>query len=865
MILLMTMGVVLSLMGSNSLFALDPSRPLHQYAVDIWTAEQGLPQNSVSALLQTPDGYLWLGTFDGLVRFNGLTFDTFNPVELFQARNKVIVSLASRKAGGFYIATSSVIGVYWQGKFSCISNNEELTNLVVQTIFEDRSGALWIGTKNGGLRQFKDGRIASLTTSQGLPHNNVRALAEDRAGDLWVGTEKGLCQIHQGKMIVYNRENGMRSEYVLSLHIDSAGCLWVGTLNGGVCYLKDGRLESLPLVKNKEYDSVTCMTSESTGALWMGTLTGLLQFRNGRFDFLTSPWAPLAVIIRSLLPDREGNLWVGTNGAGLIRLKDGKFTTYTTEDGLSHHAVMSISGNRQGTFWIGTNGGGLNILREGRFQHLTSHDGLNDDSIWCVCYDYKGNLWAGSSSSGLNRLRNGKISILTTKDGLYSNEIRALWADPDGSLWVGTRGGLNHIAGDKVSGFARRDGLSSGEIRSLWGDGKGTLWIGTFGGGLNRLRAGQFKSYRQGRDLPSDYIQSLYVDSAGILWIGTNGGGLARMEGDSLFAYSRKDGLPSDNIFQILEDDFGNLWLSYPRGVFRVSRNLMMEYAHNPSPTLQITNYSRFDGLPAADLAGGMQPAGFKDEKGILWFPTMGGLACIDPSKEEKNLLPPLVALEAIKINDQITDGLEVGKFPPGAGKLEFHYSGLSLQAPEKVRFQYQLVGFDRQWSSAGNQRVAIYTNIPPGDYTFQVKACNNDDVWNENPARYSFTLQPHFYQTWYFYFGCALMAFLLAATVYSLRIRQLRGQQRRLKFEVEKALTEIQTLSGLLPICAACKKIRDDQGYWNQIESYISEHSQASFSHGICPECAFRLYPDFYTPDSPSPSDNEPPSPPPN
>ena len=373
-------------------------------------------------------------------------------------------------------------------------------------------------------------------------------------------------------------------------------------------------------------------------------------------------------------------------------------------------------------------------------------------------------------------------------------------------------------------------------------DRDGALWIGTYGG-LNRFKDGKFTVFTKDQGLSHEFVRTLHLDDDGTLWIGTYGGGLDRLRNGRITVFGTRDGLFSAAPFQILDDGLGSLWMSCNTGVFRVEKSQLEDFANGRLPSISSMAYSEADGMKSRECNGG-GPAGCKTKDGRLWFPTLKGVVMVEPGNLRTNSQPPPVLVEEV-----LVDGRPIApgeRLPAGSERFEFRYTGLSFVAPQRMRFACRLEGFDSQWIDAGAQRSAHYTRIPPGRHRFRVKGANNDGVWSTAEATFDFTLRPHFYQTTFFYIACGTLLVATGAGAYHLRTRRLRERQRELKTKIVEAVAQIKTLRGLLPICASCKRIRDDKGYWSQIELYVREHSEAEFSHGICPECFQKLYPDY-------------------
>jgi signal transduction histidine kinase len=540
-------------------------------------------------------------------------------------------------------------------------------------------------------------------------------------------------------------------------------------------------------------------------------------------------------------------LWIGTNGGGLNRLKDGKFVTYTTKEGLSDDDVRSIYEDVDGLLWIGTNGG-LSSIEDGKLTIYTTKDGLSSNQIRAIYKSRDGSLWIGTENEGLNRFKNGKFTIYAIKDGLSSNKVRAIYEDKKGNLWIGTKGGglnrLDFLQNSKVkfTSYTTKDGLSSDKIRVIHEDKKGNLWIGTENGGLNRLDFSQgskikFTTYTTKNGLSNDFIWSIYQDKDNLLWIGTSGGGLNRLDYSSekssdsvkkIISYTTKEGLFDDLIYQILEDNKENLWMSCDKGIFRVSKKELNDFVEGKVRSIISIPYGTADGMKIRECNGGSQPAGCKTKDGKLWFPTIKGVVVIDPENIKFNeLLPPVI------IEDVVVDGrheklnfLEKFNFSPGKEKFEFYYTALSFLVPERVKFKYKLEGFDKEWVDAGNRRTAYYTNIPPGEYSFKVIACNNDGIWNETGAEFNFYLKPHFYQTNLFYILCVMGFVFLGIGVYSFRVRQMRIRQKELEKLVEERTKNLET---------ALKNLRDTEAQLVHSEKMASlGQLVAGLSHEI-------------------------------
>lgn len=775
-----------------AVFGLDPAKAITQYVHDIWHIEQGLPQSTVNAIVQTSDGYLWLATQEGLVRFDGVRFTVFDKTNTPQLKHNWIWNLWEDSEQNLWIGTNGGgLNSYKDGKFTSYTSKHGLSNDFVRSIYADRKGNLWIGTIGGGLNRLKNGKFTSFTTKEGLSNDFVRAIYEDSEGSLWIGTESGLNRFKDGIFKTFTTQDGLSNNRIYSIYEDRQGVLWVGTYGGGLNRFKDGKFTNFTTKDGLSSNFVISIYEDQASSFWIGTEGGLNRFRDGKFSSFTTKEGLSNNTVYSIQEDREGSLWVGTFGGGLNRLKDGKFTSFTMKEGLSSNRVWSVYEDREGSLWIGTYGGGLNRLKDGKFTNFTTKDGLSSDFAISIYQDRQGSLWVGTRGGGLNRFKDGTLASFSTKDGLINDFVLCIYEDLRGVLWIGTEEGLSRFKNGNFSSFTSKEGLSNDPVRTIYEDRQGTLWIGTRGAGLKRLKDGKFTSFTTKDQLSSDTVYSIHEDAEGTLWIGTDGGGLNRFKDGKFTSYTIKDGMFDDVVFVILEDTKENLWMTSNKGIFRVAKSELNRFAEGKIHSIRSVAYGSADGMKRRECNGGGRPAGYLNRDGKLWFPTIAGIVMIDPEHIKTNDLSPPVAMEEVIVdNAVITNSVEAKealRLPPGKEKFEFHYTALTFSGPEKVFFQYKLEGFDKNWVEAGRRRVAYYTNIPPGDYRFRVKACNSDGIWNEAGASFSFRLSPYFYQTPLFYGICVLSAILAGAGAYKARIRHLKKREHELALLVEE------------------------------------------------------------------------------
>ena len=779
-----------SLLLVSSVFALplDSPRELSQFGHEVWATENGLPQNTVHAIAQTRDGYIWIGTEEGLARFDGVKFTVFDKQNTPEFKSNYIRHLFADRQGALWIATAQGLVRMLNGKFKLFTRDDGLPSETIQAVYEDREGNLWVATANG-LGLLKSGGLTTFTTKERLISGSIQALFEDDGGALWIATPYGVGRIKDGKFTNYTVRDGLGSNSVRAIQQDRSGRLWFGSL-GGLTSFDGNRFTTYTTRDGLPNDRVISLNANRDGGLLIGTAGGLCRFIDGRFSGFNIGEALSTSTILSLLEDREGNLWIGTESGGINLLKDTKFTTYTVTNGLSNDLAKSIHQDREGNIWIGTDGGGLNLLKNGKLSFYSTRDGLSSNVVQALFSDNAGNLWVGTPG-GLNRFNQGKFTTYTAADGLANNDVRSIYLDHRGSLWIGTRGGLTRMSNGVFKTFTEVDGLPNDLITTLHEDTKGNLWIGTFGG-LARLTNEEFTIFTIRDGLSSDAVISLHEDSDGTLWIGTNGGGLNRLKDGRFTTYTTSNGLLDDVVYRILEDGRNHLWLSCRKGIFHISKKELDEFAAGSVASIAPVAYSTADGMKTRECSGGGDPAGWRGNDGKLWFPTLKGVAMIDPERIKTNSQAPPVVIEQIRIDEKSFAPSDRLELPAGTTRFDLYYTAPSFVAPEKVRFKYKLEGFDTDWIDSGTRRIAYYTNLRPGTYTFRVIASNNDGVWNETGSAFTLYLKPYFYQTYWFYAVCLLVLVMLGWLLYRLRVRGMQAQFNAVLAERTRIAREI-------------------------------------------------------------------------
>ncbi len=770
--------------------SLDPDKPIRQYIHQTWQTAQGLPQNSVLAVAQTPDGYLWLGTEEGLARFDGNRFTIFDKRLSGLHTNQIQALFVDHNNNLWIGSNGGGLASYNHGKFQSYTTANGLSSDSVRAIYEDHQGAIWIGTDGGGLDKFQNGQFHVFTKTDGLADNVVFAISGDADGNLWIGTHGGLSKFAGGKFSTFGAKDGQPNDYIHSTLVSRDGTIWIGT-NDGLCRLTRSGVTRYTTKDGLVNNTIFSLYQDHAGTLWVGTGGGgLNRLVNGKFESYTEKDGLLGKQVFAFLEDREGTLWIGTGGGGLNCLKRGSFTTFSKADGFISDMILPVYQDIDGILWMGSDQGVMR-WKNGEVTAYTTKQGLPDNLVLSITQDRQGSMWIGTRR-GLARLKDGRITAFTAKDGLPSDFILSTYTDHEGNVWVGTRAGLSRFDGRNFFTYTTRDGLSNDYIFALYEDNSGTLWIGTGGGGLNTFKNGAFHVYTTRNGLSSDFIYSIYGDTDGTLWLATNGGGLNRLRNGKFTSYTTAHGIYDDTIFQILDDKLGHLWISSNKGVFEVNKKQLNDFADGRVATITSTVYSVADGMKSQECNGGFEPAGWRAQDGRLYFPTTGGLAVVNPSNLFKDEIPPQVVIERVLVQDKEVPFDKTVVVPPAKGQLQFEFTAPSFIAPDKIQFRYMLEGFDNDWIQAGTRRVAYYTNIPHGKYHFRVRA-GAGELWSTNGAGVALTLQPYFYQTTSFTVFMVFSGLSVFAAVYRLRVSQLKVREQKLVVLVNDRTSALQ------------------------------------------------------------------------
>lgn len=759
--------LALTLVLTGVCLAVTNDGPLSDFSERKWQMQDGLPEQVVQAFAQSDDRYLWIGTTGGLLRFDGERFLLFNRdnTPAFQENNVFCLLVTSDKS-------------------------------------------LWIGMEGGGLLRYKDGSFRTYSSKEGLTNGFVRALHEDRNGTLWVGTDDGLFTLESERLVRMDKTGKLPLLAIHAIYEASDGGLWVG--GSRLFRLRSGEDTEYKLGGEDSENRVKSIVQTNDGAIWVGTVSGLKRMPSGSSSFSTVP--EITGTVRFLRETSDGTLWIGTIGRGLDIYRNGHFLRVTPPDSLPSNTLLNLFEDQERNIWIGTQGGMVRLSRT-PVRTIALPDGSDSDAetvyqdrdgdVWVaavnlfrvhngkaspyqfpgisgvrirnVFRDRDGALWIGTEGSGAYRQIGGKLFHYSTNEGLVNNFVRAFLQSRDGSIWISTDEGVSRWTPRRITNYTTRNGLCYFSTRSLLEDRNGDIWIGT-DHGLSHIHHGRFDTNAVTDALQDEKIWAIHEDPDGGLWFGTRTGGLYRWRDGKLTHYTTAQGLASNGIFELLEDHQGVLWISGPNGISAVSRRELDDLSDGSQRRAAVTLYGVSDGLETIQMCGGEKPAGLLTREGEVWFPSSKGVLTVPVGQLEESKPLPVV------IDQVIADGLTMPanapiSLGPDNAKVEFHFGVVLLRSQERVRFRYMLDGFDKTWSEPSLNRVAYYTNLPPGKYRFRVAAftLSNPDQLVE--ASLDITQRPHFYRTLWFLAGCVVMMALIVWGLYEMRLAQVHAR----------------------------------------------------------------------------------------
>lgn len=778
-------------------------------AYEVWQPEEGWVPNPVTSIVQSHDGYLWVGTYQGLVRFDGVRFASYDSIRTRGLRNSRITALYEDRKGELWVGhETGELSRMAGGQFRAANLQAGWPGGSIESIVTDMAGDFWIMNESGVLFRLRDGKKAE--PPGGPSPNRHAALSQDASGRIWMVSSGVVVRLEGDEFVRMKFPDAADSDYYERVAPARGGGLWI-IGNGHIRkWVRDSWEVDLGEYPWGQGRTITAMVETRAGSVVVGTFDGVYLFTPGsetlhfsRVNGLSHDW------VRWICEDHEGNIWLGT-GAGLNALRPRKAKMLDPPDHWQGRTVLSFSVQPDGAAWIGTEGAGLYHYDKGGWTTYRESSGLTNLFVWAALETRRGDLFVGTWGGGCVKKQGDRFEPVGDLARITAPVV-SLFEGQGGEVWIGTTIGVYRYEGGKLTWFAGKDQLALPDVRAMAQSPDGTMWFGMSGGGLVSLKEGRLKQYRKVDGLPSDFVQCLYTEPDGTLWIGTSDNGLGCYYQGRFRAISPGAGLPPNVISHIVDDGLGHFWIGSNRGVFRVGKADLHEYMEGGGKPFRALGFSKAEGLGSPMCSGGFQPGACRTTQGFLWFPTSKGIAQIDPVNVAFNTHPPPVVIEGLMVegesvesaNPAVENGEERAparlQIAPGAQHFELRYTALSFAAPEKVRFRHKLEGLERDWTAPSPERVAQYVYLPPGDYAFHVQACNNDEVWNEEGAGLAFTVLPRWDQTWWFRAAATLAGggMVAAAAGWMMRRRvrhklELLERQRALERERARIARDI-------------------------------------------------------------------------
>jgi ligand-binding sensor domain-containing protein/AraC-like DNA-binding protein len=756
-----------------------------QFILEEWHKEAGLPRNTILDITQTSDGYLWIGTTEGLVRYDGLNFKSFKLDDLSQMISNRITCLHPSQDGSLWIGTEGGgIFLYRGGTFKQYTTNDGLASDYIKVIFQDSRGRIWIGTPDNYLNLFHKGIFKHFDSDDGLGNEIINTIYEDDTGSLFIGTHRGLFKMTNSSFQKITGPNDIfESSIISTIHKDSSGFLWIGT-DQGLFMLNSSGLSKADTLLQAAFPGLypNAIQDDHWGNIWVGTKEDLsIIYKNDKGDFVVDKIIK-KTSISSLKEDHEYSIWAGTYGDGLKKFRPKKFDTYSLKDGLSNPVPLSLYEDQTGKLWVGLNNGQINILEKNasklkKFNVFPQLQKSSYQEIRAICHDQAGNIWIASYGNGLYQIdRMRKLHHYTEEDGLCNNLVRTLFVHSSGSLWIGTRHGISVRRDGKFLSYSTDQGLPSDIILCFAEDREGRIWVGT-GKGTAYLRGDHFETFTLGSSLDNHPVLSILADKEGDIWIGTEGGGLILIRNNSVTVITTDNGLPSNLICNILEDDNHHIWIATDNGIAMIPRAKIDDICKGTKRTFTLNHYTSQDGLPSDECIKYSQYSALKRKDGTLWFCLVNGISMINPESMLINKIPPPVHIEKIIVDDKPINFFSSNtKISLPKGNLTITFTALSFIAPYKMKFRYKLENHDSSWREIqpGESRKVKYQNLKPGWYTFKVTACNSDGIWNTKGDTISFQIKRPFIFSAYFWLIIGLIISGLGGLLYLAYSREL-------------------------------------------------------------------------------------------
>ena len=750
---------------------------LQDYTIEVWSTDQGLPSNNLIRIDQDRKGFLWITSYNGLIRFDGNTFDIYNSEALPELKSNGFSFIAKARNNGMYFGTLTSGLLTFDGSDFALEKIENDFSGSINTIHTDKDNRLWIGVKNKGL-YFKDNPTAPFTHIEHplLENSIVQCIFEFKPGEMLIATDNhGVVYYNKGEFSSIDAKalDGL----AINTLVEYKGRLHAGTNRG--LYVQEE--EGWRIISGTEGYFINSLKEDSQGLLYIASETGLLRINEGQFEYLNEENGLPSRQISSILIDNEENIWLTSKRGGLVQLRNSNFVNISVEDGLSNQYTNIIYELANGSVIVGNDNGGLDLVSENKVEKIELRTDLSSISIKDITEDSQGNIWV-ATYKGLLRISEISENLYTLEGGMVSLNIRSLFIDSKNNLWVGAKDGgivkINSRAQRTI--FHKENGLSDNYVFCFDELSDGRIIAGTYHGGLNIIsQDNSVEVISIGTDTSSPLIFNLVVENDSTYWLATDVG-LYRYHDGSFDRLDLRGGLLVTTIFDIHIDDYGYLWATSNMGLVRLRKTEIEAYFNGDIGKVNARLYDEKDGMISRECTGATKMLVSKDGK--LWIPTSKGVTIVDPANIYVNEIVPPVYIKSIAVDDNsYTSNLETIILEPGSQRVKIDFTALSFYSPQKINFKYRLDGYDESWLEVGNQYEAVYMNLPEGKFTFEVMASNNDGYWNEVPAAAVLDVEPYFYTSRLFYLTLFGFVLVVVFIIYWIRIRVVEEKNREL------------------------------------------------------------------------------------
>lgn len=809
-----------------------------------YSIEDGLSQSVVLDIYQDSRGYIWFATDGGGVsQFNGMNFFTLNEKNGL-CHNRITGIVEDNFNRIWFASDGGGVSIYDGSEIKNLTKKNGLSDNYIRTITKDEKNHIWLGTGLGATEIILDSingtinKINTYNAKNGLTDQKILTIYLDKNNSLWFGTKSDGLYRKKGEYFThYNTSDGLHNNTIYAIIEDKNNVLWIGTEIGAGKFIPFNnksfitKFISYTDTNNFTNSKIIDIIEDKSGNIWFGTAgNGLLKYNGNRFEHYTEEQGLTKNFIQSLYEDKAGILWIGTYAGGAVKYDGGVFSYLNDETGLPNNIIFSIIQDTAKNYWFGTYGGGLAKYnpKNNTFYYFNQSDGLTDNRIYDIHIDKNNNIWIGTIGGGANILILDKtqtkiieIIKLNETNGINDQQILSVFGDSYGNIWLGSyEYGLYQTKLEdknyynlKFNNFNYKDGFTNDKIYDIYEDRQHNLWFTSYGSGIFKISAKHlsdkikkpvaFTNYTTKDGLGKNKTITLVQDIHNQIWIGTSGGGISKFNGQKFANYSTEDGIISDNIYLMVFDNENNLWIGTENGVDKLTLNTPYLYNKQTNDIKSIKHYGLNEGFKGYECNG---RSVLKDHNGLLWFGTIDGINIYNPKADKVDNTPPLLHITSIdlfykktdwaKYSDSLTNWFNLPKhleLPSKKNHLTFHFTGINYTNPENVMYQYMLEGFDNDWSPVTQKTSETYTNIPPGDYIFKVKARNSDGFWNETPQKFYFTIHPPFTQTVWFYLIVIIVFLFIIYFFIKLRERSLLREKHILEEKVELRTMELR------------------------------------------------------------------------